>query len=141
MATEDNKNVIRRFNEGVNEYFRTGNIDPLLETVQPGAAVDVPGMPPTFEGLEQVMPAFRTAFPDLHLTVGELIANDDKVAYRVTWTGTHTGEFMGIPATNKRVTVSETHISQIANGKIARHAGDWDQMGMMQQLGVIPSMG
>lgn len=141
MSTQDNKDIIRRFNEGIIAYFRTGNLDPLLDTVHPDAAFDMPAMPPTLDGMTQVLPAFRTAFPDLHVTVGELIADEDKVAYRMTWTGTHTGEFMGIPATGKRVTVTETHLDQIANGKIVRHGGDWDQMGMMQQLGVIPSMG
>ncbi len=141
MSTEDNKDIVRRFNEGIIAYCRTGNLDPLLDTVHPDAAIDVPGMPPTLEGLKQVLPAFRTAFPDLHVTAEEIIADEDKVAYRNTWTGTHTGEFMGIAATGKRVTFTETHLDQIANGKIVRHGGDWDQMGMMQQLGVIPSMG
>ncbi len=141
MSTEENKDIVRRFYEGFNEYFRTGNLDPLLDTLHPDATFDVPGIPPTLDSMKQVLPAFRTAFPDLHLTAGEMIADEDKVAYRITWTGTHLGEFMGIPATGKRVTVTETHIDQIANGKIVRHDGDWDQMGMMQQLGVIPSMG
>ena len=77
----------------------------------------------------------------MRVTVGEMIAEGDKVAYRVTWTGTHTGEFMGIAATGKRVTVTETHVDQIANGKIMRHDGDSDQLGMLQQLGAIPAMG
>jgi steroid delta-isomerase-like uncharacterized protein len=141
MSTEDNKDIVRCFYEGFNEYFRTGNLDPLLDTLHPDATFDVPGIPPTLDSMKQVLPAFHTAFPDLHLTAGEMIADEDKVAYRITWTGTHLGEFMGIPATGKRVTVTETHIDQIANGKIVRHDGDWDQMGMMQQLGVIPSMG
>ncbi len=141
MSTEDNKDIVRRFNEGIIEYIRTGNLDPLLDTLHPDTAFDTPGMPPTLDGMKQAISAFRTAFPDLHVTVGEMIADEDKVAYRITWTGTHTGELMGIPATGKRVTVTETHIDQIANGKIVQHVGDWDQMGMMQQLGVIPSMG
>jgi predicted ester cyclase len=91
--------------------------------------------------MKQMLPAFHTAFPDLRMTVGELIAEGDKVAYRLTVTGTHTGEFMGIQATGKRVTFTETHIDQIAHGKLVRHDGDFDQLGMLQQLGVIPQMG
>ena len=71
--------------------------------------------------------------------MGEMLAEGDKVAYRLTVTGTHTGEFMGIPATGKRITLTETHIDHVANGKIVRHDGDWDQMGMMRQLAVIPN--
>lgn len=141
MSTEDNKNIVRRFQEGMLEAIRTGNPDPLLEVAQPDCAFGMPGMPSTLEGMRQMLPAFRAAFPDLSITVGEMLAEGDMVAYRLTATGTHAGEFMGIPATGKRVTFTETHIDQIANGKIVRHDGDWDQMGMMQQLGVIPAMG
>ena len=70
--------------------------------------------------------------------MGEMLADGDKVAYRLTVTGTHTGDFMGIPATGKRITITETHIDQVTDGKIVRHDGDWDQMGMMQQLAVTP---
>jgi steroid delta-isomerase-like uncharacterized protein len=90
--------------------------------------------------MRQALPAFRTAFPDLNITVGEMLADGDKVAYRLNVTGTHTGEFMGIPATGRRIAITETHIDQVANGRIARHDGDWDQMGMLQQLAVIPAM-
>lgn len=142
MSTDDNKEIVRRFQEdGVKGFFRTGNPDSLLATVDPDCAFDMPGMPTTVEGMLQVLPVFRSAFPDLQVTLGTLIAEDDKVAYRLTWTGTHTGEFMGIAATGKRVTVTETHVDRIANGKIVRHDGDSDQMGMLQQLGLIPAMG
>jgi len=141
MSTEDNKAIVRRFLEGMLEAIRTGNTNPLLETVDPDATFGMPGMPSTVEGMLQVLAAFRTAFPDLQVTLGALIAEDDRVAYRLTWTGTHTGEFMGIAPTGKRVTVTETRVDQIANGKIMRHDGDSDQLGMLQQLGAIPAMG
>jgi steroid delta-isomerase-like uncharacterized protein len=141
MSTEDNKAIVRRFHAGMVENFLTGNLDPLLATMAPDCAFDMPGMPSTVEGMLQVLAAFRTAFPDLQVTLGALIAEDDRVAYRLTWTGTHTGEFMGIAPTGKRVTVTETRVDQIANGKIMRHDGDSDQLGMLQQLGVIPAMG
>lgn len=141
MSTEDNKDLVRRFQEGMAEALRTGNPDSMLATVHLECAFDMPGMPSTVEGMVQMLPAFRTAFSDMQVTVGEMIAEGNKVAYRLTGTGTHTGEFMGIPATGKRITFTETHIDQIANGKIVRHDGDWDQLGMLQQLGVIPAMG
>lgn len=140
MSTEDNKAVVRRFQDGVAAFFRTGNLDSLDGATDPNAIFDLPGMPPTVEGMKQLLPAFRTAFPDLAITLGEMIAEGDKVAYLMSWTGTQTGEFMGIPATGKHVTVTETHIDQIANGKLVRHGGDTDQLGLLQQLGVIPAL-
>lgn len=141
MSTDDNKDLVRRFQEGMLEALSTGNLDSLLDTVDPDCVFDMPGMPSTVEGMRHMLPAFHTAFPDMNVTLGELIAEGDKVAYRLTVTGTHTGEFMGIPATGKRITMTETHIDQIANGKVVRHDGDTDQLGLMQQLGVIPAMG
>ena len=142
MSIDDNKKIVRRFQEdGVKDFFHTGNPDSFLAMVAPDCAFDMPGMPSTVEGMLQALPMFRAAFPDIRVTVGEMIAEGDKVAYRVTWTGTHTGEFMGLAATGKRVTVTETHVDQIANGKIVRHDGDSDQLGMLQQLGVVPAMG
>ena len=141
MSTEENKDLVRRFQESMMEAIHTGNPDPVLATLHPDCAFEMPGMPATVEDLVHMLPAFHAAFPDLRVTVGEMIAEGDKVAYRLTATGTHTGEFMGIPATGKRVTFTETHVDQIANGKIVRHDGDWDQIGLLQQLAVIPALG
>ena len=140
MSTEDNKAIVRRFQEGMLEAIRTGNPDAMQETVHPDCVFDMPGMPATVDGMLHMLPAFHAAFPDLQVTVGAMLAEDDQVAYRLTVTGTHTGEFMGIPATGKHVTFTETHIDQIANGQLVRHDGDSDQLGMLQQLGVIPAM-
>ena len=81
---------------------------------------------------------FLKAFPDLHLTVEDMIAEGDKVVTRFTSRGTQTGAFMGIPPTGKQVTVSSIVIARIADGKIVEEWGLDDQMGMLQQLGVIP---
>ena len=140
MSTEDNKAIVRRFQDGMLEAIRTGNSDAMQETIHPDCVFGMPGMPSTVEGMLQMLPAFQAAFPDLQVTVGAMLAEGDQVAYRVTATGTHAGELMGIPATGKRVTFTETHIDQIANGQLVRHDGDWDQLGMLQQLGVIPAM-
>lgn len=143
MSTEENKAVIQRFHEGMREFFRTGNIAPLLDQLDPNARFSISGMPnvTNLEGLKAIMPVFRTAFPDIRFSSSDLIAEGDFVAYRDTWTGTHQGDLMGIPPTGKQVTVTETHIDRIANGKIIEHTFDWDQMGLMQQLGVIPAPG
>lgn len=139
--SEQNKAVVRRFNEGLNDYFRTGDLSKLLDAVHPNVRFNLPNMPADLEGIKQVLPAFRGAFPDFHLTTSDMIAEGDLVAYRVSWTGTHKGELFGIPATGKTVKVTETHFDHVVSGKIMEHAGDWDQMGMMQQLGAIPVPG
>ena len=82
---------------------------------------------------------FLSAFPDTQMTVEDELADGDKVATRWTATGTHTGELMGIPPTGKQVTVTGMDINRLVGGKIVEHWGEFDQMGMMQQLGVVPA--
>ena len=89
--------------------------------------------------MKQMMGMFFGAFPDMHSTVEDLIAEGDKVVGYMTTTGTHTGDFMGIPATNKKVSFKEVHAVRIVNGKAVEHWGLSDDLGMMQQLGVIPT--
>jgi len=98
-----------------------------------------PGVPSGTEGMKQLMSMFFSAFPDLHATIDVLVAEGDLVVGRMTNTGTHTGDFMGIPATGKKVSFTETHIVRIADGKAVEHWGNQDDMGMMQPLGVIPA--
>jgi predicted ester cyclase len=82
---------------------------------------------------------FRAAFPDLHGTIEDQIAEGDKVVSRMTYRGTHQGELMGIPPTGKQVTMSFIGIHRITAGKVAEGWVNFDALGMMQQLGVIPS--
>jgi len=79
--------------------------------------------------------------PDVHFTVDDIIAEGDKVAARWTSTGTHKGELMGIPSTGKKVMVTGIVINHFADGKIVDDWESYDILGMMQQLGVIPSPG
>ena len=80
---------------------------------------------------------FRNAFPDLAITEEDLIAEDDKVVMRQVTTGTHQGDFMGIAATGKKVEMHDIHIVRLADDKIVEHWGVEDNLGMMQQLGVV----
>lgn len=80
---------------------------------------------------------FLAAFPDFHATIEDMVAEGDKVVVRVTATGTHQGDFMGIPATGKPFKYQEIHIARIADGKMAEHWGVEDTLGMLQQLGVV----
>lgn len=120
-------------------YFRSGNDSDLIAMFEPGCPVDVPGMPPNVEGLRQMLPAFGAAFSDVAITLGEVLSSGDMIAYRMTFMATHSGDFMGIPATGRRITMSETHIERIREGKIASHSGDVDMLGLMQQIGAIPA--
>ena len=83
----------------------------------------------------------RTGFPDIHWVVEETIASGDKVVSRFKWSGTHRGDFLGIPATGRRVTVPGVVIDRLNAGKMADSRILMDTMGMMQQLGVVPGPG
>jgi steroid delta-isomerase-like uncharacterized protein len=123
--TEANKAIVRR---SVEEFWNTGNM----------AAIDEFYATDDLEQFKQAAMANFTGFPDLHLTIDDLIAEGDKVAKRWTVRGTHTGEFMGIPPTGKQITVTGTDIYRIASGKFVEAWGNLDALGLMQQLGVMP---
>ena len=89
----------------------------------------------------QFITAFRTAFPDVQFTIEDIIAEGDKVVGRVTWRGTHQGELMGIQPTGKKVTVEGIDIIHFAGGKAVENWFSGDTLGMMQQMGAIPTPG
>jgi predicted ester cyclase len=82
---------------------------------------------------------FRDAFPDLRFTAEDIIAEGDKVAARYTMRGTHQGEFMGVAPTGNRIEVTGIDIVRFEGGKMVEHWANSDELGMMQQLGVIPA--
>ena len=136
--SEANKALFRRFVQEVINEKNTDKMELLLgepwldHNLPPGAA-------PGVEGMKQMMGEFFAAFPDLNVTIDQLIAEGDIVVGRMTNTGTHQGDLMGIAPTGKRVTFSEIHMVRIENGKAVEHWGNSDDLGMMQQLGVIPA--
>ena len=140
MLSETNKTVSRRFFE---EVFGKGNLNVLDEIVAkdhvnsgPGAISGLPNGP---EGSKQFVTAYRNAFPDVHFTIDDQITEGDKVVTRWTAEGTHQGELAGLPATGKSSTVSGIVVDRLVNGKIAESWSIFDEFGMMQQLGVIPT--
>ena len=139
MSTEKNKAIVRRYQEALN----TDKLDALDEVV----AVDVrtpdmvPGLPPGLEGAKLIAKMTRAAWPDFQVRIDDLIAEDDRVAARITMTGTPRSELFGIPATGKSFTMTGMYIVRIANGKIVEHRGLEDALGMLQQLGVMPTLG
>ena len=140
MVLETNKTISRRFFE---EIFGKGQLNVLDEIIAKdhvnGGLGTLPGLPTAPEGTKQFVTVYRNAYPDVHFTVEEQIAEGDKVVTRWTWHGTHQGELLGIPATGKSSTVTGITVDRIVNGKIAESWGIFDQFGMMQQLGVIPT--
>ena len=142
MLTETNKAVSRRFLE---EVFGKGKLNVLDEIIASDHVNSGPGTPPGLptgpEGSKQLVTMYRNAIPDVHFTIDDQIAEGDKVWTRWTGHGTYTGELFGIPATGKSATVTGIGVDRIVNGKIVESWGIFDQFGMMQQLGVIPTPG
>ena len=140
MLAEDNKALVRRFVDEVQSGGDIGLIDEICspEFVNHSAP---PGLPADREGIKIVTNMFRGAFPDSYFTVEDMIAEGDKVATRKTFHGTHRGEFMGISATGQRVSIELIDIVRIADEKVVEHWSMGDNLGMMQQLGVIPQPG
>jgi steroid delta-isomerase-like uncharacterized protein len=99
---------------------------------------ETPGLAPTKEGVKTFFRMYIAAFPDLRLNVEDVLASGDKVVARLRATGTHQGEFMGIPATGKRVDVQLIDIFRLGDGLVHEHWGVIDAQAMMQQLGVVP---
>ena len=139
MAAEQNKALIVRF---VEELFNRGNMGIVGEIFAPDFIEREqlpPGIPIGREGVKVLTTMLRSAFPDFKATIDDILAEGDKVVIRMTWSGTQKGEFMGIPATGKRVSFGVIDIIRITNGKLVEHWGQMDSMSLMQQLGAIPA--
>ena len=137
MGTEENKALVRRFVDEVINGLRPEAID---ELVADGYAYHAPGMEIAGrEGIAGVFAMLRAAFPDWHEDIEDLIAEGDKVVFRVTGRGTHQGEFQGVPPSGRPVTVAGTDIVRLEDGKLAEHWANFDQLGLMAQIGALPT--
>lgn len=102
---------------------------------------EIPGLEPTKEGVVALFTGYRAAFPDLHMTAEDVISEGDRTVARVTTTGTQTGDWMGMPASGKRIEVRLIDIMRFDDlGRICEHWGVMDMLSMLQQLGVVPEM-
>jgi steroid delta-isomerase-like uncharacterized protein len=137
---EENKALARRLFEDI---WNKGNLDAFDDIYAPDIVNHTlpPGIPQGIEGNKMFTKMYLTAFPDTKMTIDLQIAEGDKVVTRWHAQGTHKGELMGIPATGKQATVTGIAIDRIAGGRIVESWGEFDQMGMMQQLGVVPTPG
>jgi predicted ester cyclase len=141
MSTEQNKAIIRRWLE---EGWTNGNLAVADELIDPGFVVHGAGgqaVPTGPEGAKQLVSAWRTGFPDGRMSIDDLFAEDDKVVIRMTWVGTHTGDFYGRAATGRPVSVTSIGIDRVANGKIVEGWGEVDMLGLYEQIGVIQRPG
>jgi len=138
MSTEENKAIARRVND---EIWSEGHLDVIDELFADDFVATIVGAPEQIrgpQGFREFVVTYRTAFPDLRITVDEQFAEGETVVTRWTATGTNEGELMGIPATGKQATTAGININRISDGKLVEGWGLFDQLGLLQQLGAVP---
>ena len=134
--TDRNKAVVRRF---IEEVQNNKNMD-LFDELNAEDFVNLsapPGMPNDREGGKMYLGGFLSAFPESRVVVDDMIAEGDRVVTKKTFTGTHTGEFMGIAPTGNAVTIQYVDILRLRDGRIVEHWLSMDQLSFLQQLGAI----
>ncbi len=135
--TEEGENLVRRMYE---EAWNEGKLEVIDELCAP----DYIGVGPYGgehgpNSVKLGVANRRSAFPDIHVTIEDIISSEDKVVARLTFRGTHKGEFQGIQPTNKEVKWSGIWIYRVANGKFIERWHNYDLLGLMRQLGAIPA--
>ena len=136
MSIATNKAIVRRYVEQVLNEKRHDLVEEFLtENIELHGSGIVPGL----EVVKQWFTTYATAFPDGHTIIEDVVAEEDRVVARTTFNGTQQGEMQGIPATGKSVSIPSITIFRLDNGKIAEGWLVSDNLGMMQQLGVIPA--
>lgn len=137
MSLQENKALVRRFVENVQNQHDLAEIDELYSPnfVDHSGAANLPGI----EGVKAFFTMMFTAFPDMHFTIRQQLAEGDQVATHKTFFGTHLGTFIGIPPTGKQVSIEAMDIFTISEGKIIDHWSVGDFLSMLQQLGVVPA--
>ena len=138
MPAEENKASIRRY---VEEAWNKGNVDIMDELMAAHYArhMAISAPPLTRDGQKQRILGFRRAFPDLRLTIEDMVAEGEKVSFRLTLRGTHQGDFMHVPPTGKQIVVGAVDVARFEDGKVVEQWGQTDMLGLLQQLGAIPA--
>lgn len=140
MSSEENKAIFRRYVEEVGNEGRLELADEIFDRYLAHQA-DGSVLERGPEDVKRFMGEFRQAFPDFHSTVEDQIAEGDKVVTRWTMRGTHEGEFRGMPPTGNKLEITGIGIFRFSEGKVVESWDNFDQLGMMRQLGAIPSSG
>ena len=136
MSVASNKAVARRFIQ----VWGDGNLDVIDELAAPSLVVRYPTIPQVIQGSREfrhVIAGFRSAFPDSALRVEEEIAEGEKVVIRWSFSGTHKGNLLGVPATGKRVTWTGITIYRIVDGRVVEEQGEEDFVGFFRQVGLV----
>ena len=137
---EQNKQVVRQFFELLDRHDTESMGQLLISSTD--YSFHIGGMPSPVDWNEhkRLLAGFNSAFPDLHHEIVDMVAEGDKVAIRLSVTGTHKGEFQGIPPTGKKLSLDEMGFISIIDGKIVEGWISADTMGLMQQIGALPSL-
>ena len=139
--SEGNKNVVRRLFE---EVWNKGHVQIAEELIAPTYTHHDSSSPDLGRGPESEkkrVTLYRNAFPDIRFTVEDLLAEGETVVARWSCRGTHTGELNGIAPTNKQFNITGVSIARFTNGKMSEGFVNWDALGLMQQLDVVPELG
>ena len=137
--SEQVRELVRRLNE---EFHNQGRIHEVIEERFAPEFVNhsaPPGLPPTREGNEMFSMAFRRAFPDYQVTIHDVIVEGDKVVTRKTFTGTHQGDWMGVPASGRKISFGAIDIVRVAGDLVLEHWAQFDMLTLAQQIGALPS--
>jgi steroid delta-isomerase-like uncharacterized protein len=137
MSVEANKTALRR----AVGNFSTATLDAYLQLYHPQAVLHFlpPGLPQGRQGAQLFYQGFLAAFPDAQITLEDFVSEDDKVAARFTLEGTHRGEFMGVPATGTRITLSGITILRFVDGQCVERWNEANFLALLQQLGAVPA--
>jgi steroid delta-isomerase-like uncharacterized protein len=138
--SEQNKAIVRRL---IEEVWNKGNLSLVDELFAPTYEHHDASSPDFGRGPESEKKRatlYRTAFPDIRLTIEDMIAEGETVMTRWSCRGTHKGDLSGIAPTGKQITISGVTVARLANGKMAEGWVNWDALGLMQQLGVVPEL-
>jgi steroid delta-isomerase-like uncharacterized protein len=139
MSTEENKAIVRRFLEA----FSNADLAVIDEMITPNVVnhTALAQLRYGAEDFKRLTSLVKSIAPDQQWEIEDMIAEGDKVAIRCTWSGTQQGPYLLAPATGKRFSVQHIHIFRLADGKVAEHWAIRDDLGMLQQLGAIPTSG
>jgi steroid delta-isomerase-like uncharacterized protein len=139
--SQENKDISRR----VADAFSSGNVDVIDELMAEDIVNKDPSLPPEIppgrEGIKILAQGYANAFPDMNYQIEDQIAEGDKVVTVWSASGTHQGELLGIPPTGKQTKTSGITVDRIKDGKIVETLTHWDNLGLLQQLGVVPAVG
>ena len=139
-SLEQNKALMRNY---IEEAWNKGSLDFIDKNFSSDfvALGTFPGQPTNRDSVKSVISTIRNAIPDLHITIEDMLAEGDKVASRWVTKGTHKGDLMGAKPTGNKISVSETTVVRVKDGKVVEGWANRDDLGFLQQIGLIPRLG